>query len=299
MNCHEGPFTQATAYRHHGRMTIETHRFAWRGREIAWSRRGDGPPLVMCHGTPWSSTLWEPFADALASEFTVYLWDMPGYGCSSKHPDHGVDLGVQGEAFAALVDHWGLERPHVVAHDVGGAVSLRAHLLHRVRFASLCLVDVVVLRPWGSPFFTLVKEHASVFAQLPASVHKGAVEAYISGASSRGLGDDDLSTLVRPWTGRDGQAAFYRQIAQADEAYTAELEPLLDRVTAPTHVVWGEDDQWIPVDRAHRLQETLPGSTMALIPGAGHLIHLDAPVSLATVLHRWLMFVASNRADGR
>jgi pimeloyl-ACP methyl ester carboxylesterase len=267
---------------------IEERRFRWEGREIAWSRQGSGPALIMCHGTPWSSMLWAPFAGALAHEFTVYLWDMPGYGKSSKDTTHAVDLGTQGEAFVALLAHWGLEAPHVIAHDYGGAVCLRAHLLHGASYASLCLVDVVALRPWGSPFFTLVKGNASVFAQLPAAVHRGALEAYIAGASHRGLRPDEIAMLVDPWSDAQGQAAFYRQIAQADEDFTAVLEPLLGRVEVPTHIIWGEADAWIPVDRAHRLCRAIPNSTLALIPNAGHLIQLDAPAALATELRRWL-----------
>lgn len=267
---------------------VDERRFSWEGREIAWSKHGSGPALVMCHGTPWSSMLWAPFAAALAHEFTVYLWDMPGYGKSSKDTAHDVDLRTQGEAFAALLAHWGLQAPHVIAHDYGGAVALRAHLLHGASYTSLCLVDVVALRPWGTPFFTLVKDHASVFAQLPATVHRGALEAYISGASHRGLRRADMAMLADPWSDSQGQAAFYHQIAQADEAFTAEIEPLLARVEIPTHIVWGECDEWIPVDRARRLHSAIPHSTLMLIANAGHLIQLDEPAALATELRRWL-----------
>jgi pimeloyl-ACP methyl ester carboxylesterase len=79
----------------------------------------------------------------------VYLWDMPGYGESSKHPEHRVSLDVQGELFADLLTEWDLESPHIVAHDYGGVVALRAHLLHGRSYACLALVDVVALAPWG------------------------------------------------------------------------------------------------------------------------------------------------------
>lgn len=268
-------------------MTLD-ERLSWRGREVAWARRGSGPPVVFCHGTPWSSVVWVPFARALASTHTVYVWDMPGYGASSKRPEHAVDLATQGELLGDLLDHWGLQRPHLVAHDYGGAVALRAHLLHGVDVASLFLTDVVALRPWGSEFFALVQRHAEVFAQLPPSIHRGAVEAYIQGASHRGLRDDALRDLVEPWLGDDGRPAFYRQIAQADEAFTAEFEPLLGRVTAPTHIVWGEEDTWIPVDRAHSLATAIPGAERTLVPEAGHLIQYDAPVALTAALAQWL-----------
>src|SRR3954468_14397473 len=140
----------------------------WRGRRVHWERRGSGAPVVFCHGTPWSSRLWGPIADALSAEYTTYLWDMPGYGESSKDPEHAVSLDVQGELFHDLLEHWELEAPHVIAHDYGGAVALRAHLLHGARFASLALVDVVALAPWGSDFFRLVRDHPDVFMAIPA-----------------------------------------------------------------------------------------------------------------------------------
>lgn len=134
-------------------------RFTWEGRSIAWGRAGNGPPVVFCHGTPFSSRVWSRYADALTSDFTVYLWDMPGYGESSKHPEHAVDFGAQAQALAALLEHWGLERPRVVAHDFGGAVSLLAALAEGAAYESLMLVDVVAIPPSGSAFFQFVKRY--------------------------------------------------------------------------------------------------------------------------------------------
>lgn len=270
-------------------MDVELSRtFGWRGRTVAWDRFGSGPAVVLCHGTPWSARLWAPFARALSREFTVYLWDMPGYGQSSKEPGHAVDLGTQGELLADLLAHWELATPHVVAHDYGGAVSLRAHLLHGARYASLALVDVVALRPWGSPFFRLVAEHAEVFTAQPSTVHQGALEAYIGTASHRGLTTEQLATLTGPWLTPEGQRAFYQQIAEADQRYTDEIEQRYPELDLPVAVVWGAEDTWIPVERAHRLAAAIPGAELEIIEGAGHLIHYDAPVELATALHRWL-----------
>lgn len=263
--------------------------FEWRGRRVRWSRTGSGPDVVFCHGTPWSSELWRPFAESLSNDFTVHLWDMPGYGRSSKDREHRVSLDVQGELLADLLAHWGLQTPHVVAHDYGGAVALRAHLLHGREFASLALVDVVALAPWGSEFFRLVHDYPDVFEALPSAIHVGAVRAYIQGASHVGLTTSQLETLVSPWLGADGQAAFYRQIAQADEAYTDEIQELYQRLDLPVLVVWGAQDTWIPVDRAHRLAELIPQAQLELIDEAGHLIQFDRPVALATALHRWLI----------
>jgi pimeloyl-ACP methyl ester carboxylesterase len=227
--------------------------FKWRGRSVRWGRAGSGPDVVFCHGTPWSSWVWFSLAKALTPHFTVHLWDMPGYGLSSKHPEHPVSLDVQAELFADLLDHWGLQSPRVVAHDYGGVVTLRAHLLHERPFGSLALVDVVALAPWGSEFFRLVRAHTDTFTALPAAVHEGALRAYIGGATHTGVSAAVMDALLAPWLDRAGQAAFYRQIAQADEAYTDQIEHLYPSIDLPVQIVWGREDAWIPLDRAHRV----------------------------------------------
>lgn len=271
-----------------------TEMFEWEGRRIAWGRAGIGPAVVFCHGTPWSSWLWRPFAEALCGDFSVYLWDMPGYGRSSKEANHSVDFGVQAQAFAALLEHWGLDRPHIVAHDYGGAVSLRAHLVHEVAYASLLMTDVVAIPPSGSPFFRLVQQHADVFARVPPYIHEALVKAYIGNASYRGLRDDDLAALAAPWLD-DGQLAFYHQIAAHDERYLAENEALLDRIRIPVRVLWGAQDTWIPMATGERLASAIPTATLVRVNEAGHLIHLDAPVALATELRSWLNWMSAGR----
>ena len=272
---------------HHG--SVLDRSFPWRGGEVRWSRSGSGPPVVFCHGTPWSSALWRPIADALSADHTVYLWDMLGYGTSTMAEGQDVSLRAQGELLAVLLDHWRLPGPpDVVAHDFGGAVSLRAHLLHGARYRSLALVDVVALAPWGSEFFRLVADDAEVFGRLPAPLHEALVRAYVAGAAHRALAPAASDMLTGPWLGEAGQAAFYRQIAQADQRYTDEIEPRLGDIDLPVLVVWGTDDPWIPVEQGRRLAELVPRAQLRLVPGAGHLIQLDAPEAVTAVLQRWL-----------
>ncbi len=230
--------------------------------------------------------MWRTTIEALSGARSVYVWDMVGYGDSDKRAGD-VSLGAQGELLAALVHHWELDAPDFVAHDYGGTVCLRAHLLHGVSVSSLALVDVVALRPWGSPFFRLVAEHAEVFAALPPNLHEALLREYISGASGLGFEPDVLDRLVAPWLG-DGQAAFYRQIAQADEQFTAEVECHYGDIDVPTLIVWGTADEWIPVDRAHRLASLIPDSRVEIIDGAGHLVQEDRPIELNKTIRRWL-----------
>jgi pimeloyl-ACP methyl ester carboxylesterase len=114
------------------------------------------------------------------------------------------------------------------------------------------------------------------------------LRAYVADASYRGLTPEQSDLLVEPWLDDAGRAAFYRQIAQADEAYTDEIEPKYGDLDLPVLVVWGREDGPIPVDRAYRLADLIPDAGLEIIDEAGHLIQLDQPVRLATTLQRWL-----------
>jgi pimeloyl-ACP methyl ester carboxylesterase len=90
---------------------------------------------------------------------------------------------------------------------------------------------------------------------------------------------------------------LHRQIAQADERFTEEVEPLLADLGLPVHVVWGREDNSIPLDRAERLAAAIPGATVRLLDGAGHLIQYDAPDALHEELAGgWLGSPGSPRA---
>lgn len=265
-----------------------TETFRSASGDVRWGSLGEpgGDPVVLLHGTPFSSYVWRGIARALAGtgRYQVFVWDMPGYGESDQHSGQDVSLAAQGRVFAELLAHWGLEEPFVVAHDFGGAVSLRAHLLHGARYRALALVDPVALAPWGSPAFRLLGRHAEVFEQLPPALHRALVREYVSSASSPGLYPTVLDRLVEPWLGEHGQPAFYRQIAQADQTHTDEIQDRYGEIGIPALVCWGEDDGWIPLTKGRELVSLVPGARFESISGAGHLVQEDAPVELTAVL---------------
>lgn len=245
--------------------------------------------VVLCHGTPWSSLVWADVALELSREYRVFLWDMPGYGESDKGPVVATDLRTQAARLVALLQAWGVQRPHVVAHDIGGAVALRAHLLLEADFAGVFLWDIVTLDPWGSPFFRLVAENADVFAQLPANLHAALVKEYIAGALQQSPSSRSIEALAAPWLGPLEQAAFYRQIAALDPADTKDVAGQLGATRCPTRIGWGRDDPWIPVRQAYELQAKLPGHPdVVVLDGVGHLAPWEHPSAVAAALRSWL-----------
>lgn len=242
---------------------------------VAAGRAGTGPDLVLAHGWPWSSFSWHRVVPDLAKSFTVHWYDMPGYGQSDKSENQRTSLDVQGEVFAEMLAHWRLSKPRVVAHDFGGATTLRAHLLHGCDFEKYVLMNVVAMRPWGSEFFDHVGRHVKAFQGLPPHIHKAVVAAYIQGALVNDIAEEDFNALVAPWLSKDGAASFYRQFAQADEKYTAEVETQFGSIRCPAKIIWGEDDPWIPLERGKALHRLMPKAEFAIIPRAGHMPQIE------------------------
>ncbi|MFD3653224.1 alpha/beta fold hydrolase [Streptomyces sp. NPDC058620] len=258
--------------------------------EVRWAALGpeEASPVVLVHGTPFSSYVWRGVARALAQDHRVHVWDLPGYGASEKYAHQDVSLRAQAVVLTELLGHWGLREPAVVAHDFGGCAALRAHLLHGARFRRLALVDPVALAPWGSPAYRLLGSRPEVFGQLPPGLHRALVKEYVGSASHAGLHPDVLDRLVEPWCTEDGQPAFYRQIAQNDQRFTDEIQERYGELELPVLICWGTEDTWIPVARGHELAGLIPGAVLHLVPGAGHLVQEDAPAELTAALTGFL-----------
>lgn len=255
------------------------------GNAVRWGRIGSGPPLVAIHGTPFSSQVWRRIVPEFADRRTVYYFDLVGYGLSEMREGQDVSLGVQNRVLAALFAEWQLDRPDVLAHDFGGATALRGWYLNGLRYGSLTIFDAVALAPWGSPFVQHVRQHQAAFAGMPDYMHKALLRAYLQTAAHAPLSEEALSVYSAPWTGPVGQPAFYRQIAQMDQRFTDEVEPLYDRLSCPATVLWGENDDWIPYDKGEALAALITDRPIVPVPGAGHLVQEDRPeVLVAAVL---------------
>lgn len=261
--------------------------FDFDGRTVRYAVRGTGPPLVVVHGTPWSSFNLRHIIQALSDEYTVYCYDLVGYGRSSKQAGD-VSLGIQNELLVRLLEHWKLTAPAIVGHDFGGATLLRAHLINQQAFDRIVLIDPVAVSPWGSAFFRHVAAHEAAFAGVPDYIHEALLRAYINTAAVRPIREEVLRATIAPWLEADGKEAFYRQIAQADPVHTDAVQPLYGEITRPVLVLWGREDTWIPVERGRMLCGLIPGATLKVIANAGHLVIEEEPERLAAEIRDFL-----------
>ncbi|MDQ3610334.1 MAG: alpha/beta hydrolase [Actinomycetota bacterium] len=256
--------------------------------EIAWDSWGEGPPVVLVHGTPSRAFLWRGVAPELAERFCVYVYDLLGYGDSQRRLYQDVSLTTQARVLAELVRQWELQPPALVGHDIGAAVVLRAHLLESVAARRLALIDAVVLRPWITETSRHIQRHMDCYRTMPSHIFEQIAAAHLRTATAQPMDEDTLHTYLAPWEGTHGQRMWLAKTAQFDERETAELEPLLESMTTPTRVIWGEHDAWLDPSISDRIVERLPDADQVLIPGAGHFSMEDNPADVAAALADFL-----------
>jgi pimeloyl-ACP methyl ester carboxylesterase len=247
---------------------------------VRWKAMGSGEPVVLVHGTPYSSYLWRDVAPGLALNRRVFVFDHLGFGQSEQREGQDLSLAAHARRFRRLLEHWELSRPSVVAHDIGGAVALRTLLLEGASYADLTLFDAVSGGEWERGLFQLILEQAKVFEQLPGYAHEALVASHLRHATEAGFRPGVLEAFLAPWQGAEGQEAFYRQYSQIRQADTADYEQLLGEMSLPVRLIWGREDRILPPEYAEWLHKRIPHAELHWIEGAGHLLQEDAPAQL-------------------
>ena len=252
--------------------------------EVAYDVLGFGPPLVLVHGTPSNSSIWRNVALRLADRFSVYSYDLPGFGQSERKEGLDVSISNQARVLAELVEALDLDAPSIAGHDIGGATVLRAHLVEGVPFDCIALIDSVALRPWITPTTRHVKAHLDVYETMPTETFEAIVASHLRTATYHPMDELTIEAYLDQWKGESGQKLYLQKDDQLDEVDTAGFEPLLPSISVPVRIVWGENDAWLPPDMAERLHDLIPNSDLILLPETGHFAMEDSPQEVAATL---------------
>jgi 2-hydroxymuconate-semialdehyde hydrolase len=259
-------------------------RFTTSSGELAYIDEGDGPAVVLLHGFPTSSHLWRGFVPPLAARHRVIAPDLVGYGDSSQPADVDLSISAQARYVRELLEHLGVEEFAAVGHDVGGGVAQLLALGAGVK--ALVLLDSIAFDVWPIEGVRMLQATASdqETAELVESVIRLSLDLGI--AKKRRLTEELVEATVRPFT--SDPPSFFRAARAIDGSGLDGREDELAGLDIPVFLIWGEEDPFLPVDVAHRLNELIDGSTLALLPGCSHFVSEEATETLVPLVTEWL-----------
>jgi pimeloyl-ACP methyl ester carboxylesterase len=241
------------------------------GLRIAYDRAGRGPPLVLLHGYVGDGpTTWRRQIDGLCDEFTVVAWDAPGAGGSSDPPEL---FGMAGYAdcLAGFVDRLSLERPHVAGLSFGGALALELYRRHPAVPTTLILASAYAGWAGSLPADVVTRRlrQALVLADLSPDEFVGTLLPTMFSEATPPESVDAFGASILAF-----HPVGFRAMARASAENLREVLPHID---VPTLLVYGDRDVRAPLAVAEDLHAAISGSTLVLLPGAGHVCNIEAP----------------------
>lgn len=255
------------------------------GHRIASGALGKGEPVVFLHGTPSSSLIWRNVAPRVAQHgCRAHVFDLLGFGLSERPQDPRVDTSIsaQVEILEAMLDHWCVERFHLVAHDIGGGIAQRFGVFHPKRLKSLTMIDVVSYDSYPSPRTRQQMEQGlEALAKAPDDAHRSHFREWLLSAvhDTKTFADGPLETYLDYISGWIGQPSlFQHQVRHYDPVHTLDVADRLSELgQLPVQLIWGADDSWQVVDWAHKLHDAIPGSRLTVLNECGHFSPEDQP----------------------
>lgn len=250
---------------------------------IAYDKQGSGPLVVFLHGIGGNRTNWEGQLDYFGKRFCAVSWDARGYGASDD-PPQTLKFSDFADDLVRLLDALKAQRAHLVGLSMGGMIIQDFYGRYPERVATLSLVDT-----------------SSGFGGVPEEVRRDFLARRLD-PLERGLTPADIApNVVEVLVAKSAPAAVREQLraslaALRKEPYkqalhaiiTTDFRPVLPRITVPTLVIVGEEDQVTPPSASEFLVKNITGASLVKIPGAGHLTNIEKPEVFNSALETFL-----------
>jgi haloalkane dehalogenase len=246
---------------------------------------GEGPAVVCIHGMWGSSFVYRKVLYELAARgLRGIAWDLPGFGFAARPRDHDYSWTGLGRFCVAAVDALGLDRFHLVVHDIGGPVGFELATARPERVLSLTvlntMVDVTQFRP---PWTMKPFRHRVLGEVWQAAMIRAAFRALmrLQGIADRdSITNGELDAYLALMRGDDRGRAFLRVMRSAERTpqKQALYRSALRDVQYPVQVVWASRDPALPLrDYGEKARVAAGLDTIHTLPGKHFLQEDQAP----------------------
>ena len=273
------------------RQSIDTGSGALRYRDI-----GDGPPLLMLHGSGPGVTGWRNFGDnvaAFAADFRCLVLEFPGFGVSDATERHPLAAALP--SVHAFLDALGLDRVDIIGNSMGGVVGTRFAIAEPTRVGSLVTVGGM-----GRNIFSPAPgEGLRLLVEFTESPTRERLVAWLeSMVFDRRLITEELveerwAQATDPATLASAKRMYGRGVLEAmtkasEASNEAPYWAMLHKIQARTLITWGRDDRVSPLDMALVPMRTIPEVELHVFPNCGHWAMIEQKQAWESVVHSFL-----------
>ena len=236
----------------------------------------DAPAILLLHGFGASLQAWDDWAPALEKNLRVLRIDIPGFGLSGPAVNQDYSDAADVARVIAVMDQLGVQQVIVAGHSMGGRIAWNLAAAHPERVSKLVLIS-----PDGFPDPNAKSDKTyevpALLGLLPYSLPKWALRM---GGVAPAFADDSQLTPQMMQRYHDMMLAPGVRTALLDRMrQTRNSDPVsrLQSIKAPTLLLWGEKDAFIPVSNAQDYLKAMPQAKLVTLPDVGHVLHEEAP----------------------
>ena len=238
--------------------------------------RGDATPIIFLHGVGSDKSVWAPQLAHFGQQRRAVAFDYPGYGESDPSPDAtGDDFAA---AILAAMDALAIDRAHVCGLSLGGVIAIALHTAAPRRCASLILADSFAVHPDGQAIFD--RSDAASRTVGMRGLAEARAGALLGTAATPAMHAEVIDTMSRI-----DPAAY---VIGARAVWLADQIDRASAIRVPTLVLVGDEDSITPPALSEQLVSLIPGATIAVIAGAGHLANLEQPTAFNAAVDTFL-----------
>jgi pimeloyl-ACP methyl ester carboxylesterase len=248
------------------------------GVRLHYQEKGTGTPLVLIHGYTSSTYSWKDVFEPLSKNFRVIAVDLKGFGFSGK-PDGDYSRRAQATLVVHLLDFLKVEKAWLCGNSMGGDVALHLTLMNPQRVTGLILIDSGGVEVPGSgslaPRYLLLPVVGRVLIALSLTsdklVRQGLQKSFYDQTK---VSNERVAYYYRPLQTRGGQLAALRARAQTHDF---PIEQDLNKINAPVLILWGAQDQLIPLEAGIKMNKLIKDSKLVIFDSCGHLPQEEMP----------------------
>jgi pimeloyl-ACP methyl ester carboxylesterase len=262
--------------------TGRAHHIQANGLDIYYEEQGQGKPLLLIHGGALTAASWQPYLTAFAQHYRVITPDTRGHG-RTTNPNGTMNFRLLADDMAALVQALNLHKPLIYGYSDGGQVAIEIGMRHP---------DLPQALVVGGAHLELTEGSRKWVRSILGDEHSPDVDFERFEREN-----PEFAGMLKQDHGPDNWQSLLKQIKPMWNALLNYTPEDFARIMAPTLVLVGDHDEFVPVEDAAAMYRLLPKSELTVVPGANHTDFIFSPAKIALLQPAILDFLARHGAD--